>query len=68
MFIGGGHEHDGAFAAPSATSAAVVKGASNARSIWRVDVDFDVNGAAIMMATAIELDADVAQDAEPKCT
>jgi 2',3'-cyclic-nucleotide 2'-phosphodiesterase (5'-nucleotidase family) len=42
----------------------VVKGASNARSIWRVDIDFDDNGAAIMETTAIDLDSNVVQDAE----
>ena len=63
MFIGGGHEHEPEFLAPSATSAAVVKGASNARSIWRVDIDFDDNGLPAMVATEIELDSNVEQDA-----
>jgi len=62
-FVGGGHEHEPEFLAPSAISAAVVKGASNARSIWRVDVDFDDNGMAIIKTTAVELDANVVQDA-----
>ena len=62
-FIGGGHEHEPQFLAPSALSAAVVKGASNARSIWRVDVDFDDKGTAIIKTTAIELDGNVLQDA-----
>jgi 5'-nucleotidase / UDP-sugar diphosphatase len=63
LFIAGGHEHEPEFLAPSATSAAVVKGASNARSIWRVDIDFDDNGLPAMVATEIELDSHVAQDA-----
>ena len=63
MFIGGGHEHEPEFEAPSANSAAVVKGASNARSIWRVDVNFDDHGAASIEATPIELDSNVVPDA-----
>ncbi len=40
LFVVGGHEHEPEFAAARETSAAVMRGASNARIIWRVDVDF----------------------------
>lgn len=63
MFIGGGHEHEPEFEASTAYSAAIVKGASNARSIWRVDVDFEDDGRPVMQTTAIRLDAEIAQDA-----
>ena len=63
MFIGGGHEHELVFAVPTATSAAIVKGASNARSIWRVDVDFDATGQVVIEAKAIPLDHSIEEDA-----
>ena len=62
MFIGGGHEHEPQFAAPTRTSAAVVKGASNARVIWQIDVTFDDNGKPRISTTKIELDASIEKD------
>ncbi len=56
MFIGGGHEHEPQFAAPTMRSAAIVKGASNARVIWQIDVRFDDNGRPGISTTKIELD------------
>jgi 5'-nucleotidase len=62
MFIGGGHEHKPQYAAPTRTSAAVVKGASNARVIWQIDVTFDDNGKPGISTTKIELDGSIEVD------
>ena len=64
LFVAGGHEHEPEFEAPSATNAAVLKGASNARVIWQIDVDFDASGQAQMQTTMIELNNEVVPDAE----
>ena len=40
-FIVGGHEHEPQYYEGSRTEAVVMKGASNARTVWRIDVDFD---------------------------
>ncbi len=63
MFIGGGHEHEPTFAAPTASTAAIVKGASNARQIWQIDVTFSKEGRALVETSAIELGAAVERDA-----
>jgi 2',3'-cyclic-nucleotide 2'-phosphodiesterase (5'-nucleotidase family) len=47
----------------SATSAAVFKGSSNARVIWRIDVDFDANGDVSIDATALSMDIGIPKDA-----
>lgn len=63
LWVVGGHEHEPEHHPASEKSAAVMKGASNARSIWRIDVDFGVNGkAAGMSAAMIALDESVAMD------
>jgi 5'-nucleotidase len=41
MFIAGGHEHEPEFQAGDSQNAAIVKGASNARTIWQIDVRFN---------------------------
>ncbi|MFT5502125.1 MAG: 2',3'-cyclic-nucleotide 2'-phosphodiesterase (5'-nucleotidase family) [Woeseiaceae bacterium] len=61
MFIVGGHEHEPEYLAGSANNAAVMKGASNARTVWRVDVDFDsdqlrMNEARIEVDVSIPID------------
>ena len=63
MFIGGGHEHEPQFEAPTRISAAVVKGASNARVIWQIDVTFSESGKPQIETMAIELDNAVESDA-----
>jgi len=63
-FIVGGHDHEPQFSALSDTSAAVMKGASNARAIWRVDVTFDEAGAPHMDGRMLDLDQSVAMDAD----
>ena len=63
QFIVGGHEHEVASRPQSATSAAIFKGSSNARVIWRIDVDFDASGQVSIGATSLALDSGVAKDA-----
>jgi len=64
VFIVGGHEHEPEFRPITETSAAVMKGASNARTIWTIDVEFDVNGAPSITTRRIDLDETVALDAD----
>lgn len=40
LFIAGGHEHEPEFEPETPGSAAIVKGASNARTVWQIDIDF----------------------------
>lgn len=63
MFIGGGHEHEPEHAAQTERSAAVVKGASNARVIWQIDVSFAEDGEPRIKTTLIELDNAIQSDA-----
>ncbi len=61
-FIVGGHEHEADSRAQSKTSAAIFKGSSNARVIWRIDVDFDDNGAVSISANKLDMDMNIAKD------
>ena len=61
-FVVGGHDHEMISQAQSDDSAAIFKGSSNARVIWRIDVDFDATGDASIQATAIPMDNSVAKD------
>ena len=63
-FIVGGHDHEMISRMQSEDSAAIFKGSSNARVVWRIDVDFDAAGDASIQATALQMDLDVAKDAE----
>ena len=47
QFIAGGHEHAVQFDRATRDEALIVKGDSNARRIWRIDVDFRDNGAVV---------------------
>ena len=62
LFIAGGHEHEPEFEVFTEASAAIVKGASNARTIWRIDVDFAPDGTPTMSSEAIELGPDIPKD------
>ncbi len=62
VLIAGGHEHEPEFSPLSAQSAAVVKGASNAREIWSVDVDFDIGGVPHVTTNKVLLDEQVQSD------
>jgi len=60
-FIVGGHEHEPQFyKVPGA--ALVMKGASNARVIWQIDVDFDADNNPVVNEKRIVLDESVASD------
>ncbi len=60
-FIVGGHEHEPQYSR-IANSAVVMKGASNARVIWRIDVDFDAAGGYTVEERRIVLDESIAFD------
>jgi 2',3'-cyclic-nucleotide 2'-phosphodiesterase (5'-nucleotidase family) len=62
VFIVGGHEHEPEFRAITATSAAVMKGGSNARAIWSIDLEFDANSEPTITTNKIDLDETVALD------
>jgi len=61
-FIVGGHEHEPQFAAQTKETAAVMKGASNARVIWQVDLSFDDDGLPSAVGKKLSLDETVAVD------
>jgi 5'-nucleotidase len=63
QFIVGGHEHEPEYVQGSADSAAVMKGASNARTVWRIDVTFTDDGPVIDERT-IDVDQTIALDTE----
>lgn len=63
-FIVGGHEHEPQFVPGSATQAPVMKGASNARVIWRIDLAFDDAGLPVVEADVIELGVGIQPDAD----
>jgi 2',3'-cyclic-nucleotide 2'-phosphodiesterase (5'-nucleotidase family) len=46
------------------SSAAIFKGSSNARVIWRIDVDFAADGDTTIRATELAMDATVVKDGE----
>ncbi|MDH4108139.1 MAG: 5'-nucleotidase C-terminal domain-containing protein [Gammaproteobacteria bacterium] len=64
QFIVGGHEHEPEHHPGSAAAAEVMKGASNARQVWRIDVDFDASGMPAISTRMLDLDASVPLDAE----
>jgi len=63
-FIVGGHEHEPEYSAGDDNNAIVMKGASNARIVWAIDVDFDAAGAARVTERQVVLDRSVAFDSE----
>jgi len=60
--IYGGHEHEPEYAQATETSAEVMKGASNARTIWRTDIDIDAAGSVSTGSLPLVLDENVAED------
>ncbi len=64
IFIVGGHEHEPQFSPLSESSAAVMKGASNARVIWRIDLSFDANGMPQIDGQMLDMDDSVVSDAD----
>ena len=63
-FIVGGHEHEPQYSEGSDAAAVVMKGASNARVIWRIDVDFDAAGNYTVAEKRITVDESIAFDPE----
>ncbi len=61
-FIVGGHEHEPEHSPGNETSAVVMKGASNARVVWAIDVDFAPDGSATVSERQVTLDQTVALD------
>ena len=62
-FIVGGHEHEVQFSAGDRNNATVMKGASNARTIWRIDIDFTGDSPRVQNSK-IEVDNSIAGDAD----
>jgi 5'-nucleotidase len=63
-FIVGGHEHEPQYSEGSETEAVVMKGASNARVVWQIDVDFDATGGYRVSETRLDIDESIALDPE----
>ena len=61
-FIVGGHEHEQEYSPGTESQAIVMKGASNARTVWAIDVDFDVDGRATLNERMVTLDESVRLD------
>jgi len=61
-FIVGGHEHEPQYVPGSDAVAPVMKGASNARVIWRIDVSFDEQGLPVVDADVLEMGAGIVPD------
>jgi len=64
VFIVGGHEHESEFSPFTEQSAAIMKGASNARVIWTIDLSFDAAGAPYITTKELPLDGQVMRDSE----
>ncbi len=62
MFVVGGHEHEPEFSELRGDRAAVMKGASNARRIWRIDVSFDADGIPAIETRMIDVDETIVPD------
>lgn len=61
-FIVGGHEHEPQHSPGGDASAVVMKGASNARVIWQIDIDFDASGSYVVNEQRITLDESIPFD------
>jgi 2',3'-cyclic-nucleotide 2'-phosphodiesterase (5'-nucleotidase family) len=62
VFVVGGHDHEPEFSQLSDNAAAVMKGASNARAIWTIDMDFDDTGLPVIATNKLNLDTTVPVD------
>jgi 2',3'-cyclic-nucleotide 2'-phosphodiesterase (5'-nucleotidase family) len=60
MFIVGGHEHEPEHEPATPVTAEVMKGASNARTIWQIDVFFDDDGTPELESRMIAVDESIA--------
>jgi 5'-nucleotidase len=61
-FIVGGHDHEPKYSEQTDVAAAVMKGASNARVIWQIDLHFDANGLPSVSGEMLALDESVVVD------
>lgn len=64
VFVAGGHEHEPEYSPLSHNAAAIVKGASNARVIWAIDLEFDSAGMPSIDPRQVVLDEHVPTDAQ----
>ena len=64
VFVVGGHEHEPEYSPLSDSAAAVMKGASNAREIWTIDLEFDAEGMPGIVSRQVKLDEQIVADAE----
>jgi 5'-nucleotidase len=64
MFIVGGHEHEPEHSPLRDDSAEIMKGASNARQVWRIDVEFDADGMPSTTTELLDIDASITPDPE----
>ena len=62
VFIGGGHDHEPQYSEGSATNATVMKGASNARSIWTIELTFGEDSLPSIDEHIVELGVGIASD------
>ncbi len=60
--ITGGHEHEPEFEEGSAERATIIKGASNARAIWRLDIWRDEQGEVQVRNTKVAIDSAIEPD------
>ncbi|HEY5642781.1 MAG TPA: 5'-nucleotidase C-terminal domain-containing protein [Woeseiaceae bacterium] len=61
-FIVGGHDHEPQYSKGSGSTAPVMKGASNARAIWTIELDFDAEGLPVVDERFLEMGAEVGPD------
>ncbi len=64
QIIAGGHEHEPEYEPGSPDRATIIKGASNARTIWRVDVRRDAAQGILVTASEIAIDDSIPSDLE----
>ena len=62
VFVVGGHDHEPHFSAQSPESAEIMKGASNARVIWQIDLTFDADGMPTVASSRLPMDESIAVD------
>jgi len=64
MFVVGGHDHEPEHRIGTVSSAEIMKGASNARNIWQIDVTFDSDNQPQLVTNMLAMDESVSMDAE----
>lgn len=62
VFIAGGHDHEPKYSKGSENAAAIMKGASNARAIWKIDLYFDDAGMPFIEQQMLDMDTKVSSD------